>query len=311
MTTAAWEDIQDRKYPGYGRCIYCGSSGADGGLTDEHVLPYALGGKTIIEDASCKRCQRLIDPVDRHLGRAVFGNFRIHANVQTRRPSERPDKLPAQFTVGDKEVALDLPIADHPYSLAMPIWGDAGFFRGVSVDSPFPERYAHLYHYAPDNLRETLGVAESEDFKVWSQGNFNAHLFARSIAKIAYCHTVITYGLDGFRPLVLPAIILGQFTGVPYFVGAPLMIPPPPNPKGQRHLIQHAHLDGYRVHDKISGMGLKLHLVYVRLFADSAHKEHGMPIYHVIAGARGAPRIKSARFGVDTPRVITLSDRSS
>jgi hypothetical protein len=125
----AWEDIQGRCFPGYGRCIYCGSDGGAEGLRDEHVIPFALEGNTRIEKASCRDCERRISPVDTHLGRSVFGQHRIHAGVQTRRPKERPTILPANFTIGGESVSLDLPIKDHPYALALPVWGDAGFFK--------------------------------------------------------------------------------------------------------------------------------------------------------------------------------------
>jgi hypothetical protein len=301
---SGWEDIQGRKYPGYGRCIYCGSDGGKDGLRDEHIIPYSLGGNTEIENASCRDCERRINPVDTHLAHAVFGQYRIHAGVQTRNPKERPATLPAQFTVGDKEISLDLPIKDHPFSLALPIWGNAGFFESLPIDNPFPEPLMHIYHSMPPNMHETLGVAETDEFKIWSTGRLNATLFARGIAKIAYCHTVIKYGLDGFRPLVLPDIILGRFAGVSYFVGTPSTMPPPPFPKGQRHMVRHVDVDGLPWHRKIAGASFKLHLAYVRLFADSAHKEHGMPIYHVIAGGRGGSKIASRRSIPNTPRVI-------
>jgi HNH endonuclease len=152
----AWEDIQGRCFPGYGRCIYCGSDGGAEGLRDEHVIPFALEGNTRIEKASCRDCERRISPVDTHLGRSVFGQHRIHAGVQTRRPKERPTILPANFTIGGESVSLDLPIKDHPYALALPVWGDAGFFRGAGIGDPLPEIFFHIYHWIPPNVRETL-----------------------------------------------------------------------------------------------------------------------------------------------------------
>jgi 5-methylcytosine-specific restriction endonuclease McrA len=301
-----WEDIQGKKYPGYGRCIYCGSDGGADGLRDEHIIPYSLGGHTEITEASCRDCERRINPIDTHMAHAVFGEYRIHAGVQTRNPKDRPNSLPARFIVGEKEISLHLPMKDHPFSLALPVWGNAGFFRSVSIDSPFPEPFMHIYHYAPHTMHQTLGVAETEDFRIWSSGRLDPTLFARGIAKIAYCHTVVKYGLDGFRPLVLPDIILGRFSGVSYFVGSPLTMPSRPFPKGHRHMVRGVDVDGLPDHEKIIGMSLKLHLVYVRLFADSAHQQHGMPTYHVIAGARSCPKIVPQRPISETPRVIYL-----
>jgi 5-methylcytosine-specific restriction endonuclease McrA len=49
-------DIQGIKFPGYGRCIYCGSTGP---LKDEHIIPLSLGGKAVIEAASCGDCEAI------------------------------------------------------------------------------------------------------------------------------------------------------------------------------------------------------------------------------------------------------------
>lgn len=37
------EDIQGKKYPSFGRGIYCGSDGGADGLRDEHIIPKSLG----------------------------------------------------------------------------------------------------------------------------------------------------------------------------------------------------------------------------------------------------------------------------
>lgn len=301
-----WEDIQGKKYPGYGRCIYCGSDGGAEGLHDEHILPFSLGGNTEIKDANCNVCRRMIDPIDRHLGRDVYGQFRIHANIQTNHPEERPTVLPASFTIGGKEVSLNLSIKDHPYSLAMPIWGDAGFLRSAPIDSPFPEPYWHFYHHEPPHLRKMLGVTDDPTFKIWSSGHCDRVLLARALAKIAYCHAVRKFGLYGFRPLALPDIIRGQFSSISYFVGGPLTIPPPPFEKGMRHAILFNEMDVNPAHPNAIGASLKLHLAFIRLFADSAHEQHGMPIYHVVVGVRGSRKVNPQRQPIVTPRVMYL-----
>ena len=94
-----WEKVRSKRLPGYGRCIYCGSDGGKEGLRDEHVIPFALGGRIVIEGGSCRDCARKIAPVDTHLGRSVYGEHRIHVDAPTRNPKQRPSRLPAKFTV--------------------------------------------------------------------------------------------------------------------------------------------------------------------------------------------------------------------
>jgi hypothetical protein len=75
--------------------------------------------------------------------------------------------LPARFLIDDVEVERKLPIKDHPYSLALPVWGEAGFFRFASIDAPFPEAYTHHWDYTPPNLRETLGLTPDQKLNIW------------------------------------------------------------------------------------------------------------------------------------------------
>jgi hypothetical protein len=275
MSVPEGQDIQGKTYPGFGRCIYCGS---DGELTQEHIIPFALHGNTVIKDACCDKCRIKIDPIDRHLGRSIFGQYRIHAGLQTRNPKDRPSALPAKFIIGSQVVNRDLPIADHPYSLAMPIWGEAGFFRGAPIDAPFPQMYLNIYHYLPENIRNTLALTESEDFQVWSEGRADLELFARGIAKIAYCHAVVELGLGNFRPLLLPRIILGESGATPFFVGSPLRTPEPPLDRKVLHFVQRSEIASRT-------SAFKIYIMSVRLFAASAHEDHGMPTYTVIVGA--------------------------
>ncbi|SRR5579862_262727 len=275
---SSWEDVQGHRYPGYGECIYCGSNGGSDGLRDEHIIPLSLNGDAVIEKASCTICEKSINPADTHLAKSVYWHYRLHTGSKTRNPKGRPDTLTADIEIGGEQTKKEFAAKEFPFSTALPIWGDAGFFRGESIDAPFPETFFHIYHWMPPDIREKLGLSGDEHFKVWSSGRVSAELFARAIAKIAYCHMVVRHGLHGFRRLALPGIILGKSRAAPYFVGGPLHLPPQPLGSKALHMVQHV--------DLASKAGpLKLYMINVRLFASSAHKEHGMPIYHVIAGA--------------------------
>src|SRR5262245_58673159 len=78
MSCPMWdiEDIQGKKFHGFARCIYCGADGGDGGLRDEYIIPKALGGKAVIEAASCKSCEAITSYIDGYLGRNIFYEYR-------------------------------------------------------------------------------------------------------------------------------------------------------------------------------------------------------------------------------------------
>jgi 5-methylcytosine-specific restriction endonuclease McrA len=73
-------DIQGIKFPGYGRCIYCGSTGP---LKDEHIIPLSLGGKAVIEAASCGDCEKVTSYLDGYLARQIFHEPRSHRHEIT------------------------------------------------------------------------------------------------------------------------------------------------------------------------------------------------------------------------------------
>jgi hypothetical protein len=126
----------------------------------------------------------------------------------------------------------------------------------------------------------------------------NLWTFARAIAKIAYCNAVLKYGLDGFRPLALPDLILGRYSNIPYFVGSdPDAYPPPPEPAGVLHVVTHTNVEFGR---------LRYMTARIRLFAHSGTEGHGMPFYEVVTGVEGKPVAMPRRPSPKLPRVISL-----
>lgn len=105
------EDIQGNIYPGFGRCIYCNSDGGNDGLRDEHIIPFSLGGNTIIEEGSCRNCEAITSRLDGYLARRTFYELRIH---QTRRPKERPTHLSATLQVAGELETRMFPAKEHP-----------------------------------------------------------------------------------------------------------------------------------------------------------------------------------------------------
>jgi hypothetical protein len=272
-----WEDIQGRKYDAIGRCIYCGSDGGADGLSDEHIVPYSLGGHAALKRASCRACAAITSEIELYLGRHIFHQLRSHVRAPSRR--KLPSALPATVIVDGQETTIELAVDDHPFALMLPTWDYPGIMRQVQPSSDFPQTNVRAYNFMPANFRETLGVADDATDPVVrvGPGTIDNIKFARAITKIAFCHAVARYGVDGFRHLTAPDIILGKYPWVPYFVGSDPDEPPPPHPRKVRHLVELATMTGRE--------GLRLCEAKVRLFADSGTPEHGMPIYRVVMGA--------------------------
>jgi hypothetical protein len=65
-----------------GVCIYCGRN--DTRRTDEHVVPFSLGGQHVLLDASCA-CADITKRFEQDVAREMWGDARNSFNAPTRR----------------------------------------------------------------------------------------------------------------------------------------------------------------------------------------------------------------------------------
>jgi hypothetical protein len=280
------ENVAGKKEPvkGGGVCIYCDWDGG-GKLHDEHVVPYSLGGNTELLAASCSDCEGITSYLDGYLANAVFGDLRVHLDLQSR--SGHDETLSATVETPEGQRVVDLATPDHPFFLNMPIWRPPGVMRGAQISDGFGSAGKFIYWYLPPNIRKTIGLSDGEIGRIVDTSReHNLAAFSRALAKIAYCQAVMKHGLNGFRALVTPDIILGRYSHVAFFVGSDPTEPSPPYPRGVQHSVGLGSMT-YK--------NLKLLTATIRLFGDSGTAEHGMPFYTVIYGAEGSRKIISKR----------------
>ena len=281
---------------GGGVCIYCGWDGGEDSLRSEHIVPYSLAGNVELLGASCRRCEKITSYLDGYLANAIYGHFRVHVDLQSR--SGHPPILSATVQREDRETDIEFAPKDHPYFLNMPIWQPPGVMRGAQMSEEFGSIDKHVYWYLPDNIRETIGLGDGEIARIVDKSREpNIATFSRALAKIAYCDAVRRHGLDGFRPLATPDIILGKYKNIAYFIGSERRVPLPPYPRGFPHSVTSGTMTYGR---------LKLLTSTIRLFGDSGTKEHGMPFYIVVYGAEGHHKVTPKRPLPELPRQILL-----
>lgn len=280
---------------GGGICIYCGWDGGESGLHKEHVVPYSLGGDTVLLKASCTDCEKETGKLDEYLANAIFGHLRVHIDLQSR--SGHPDTLPATIELADGQRAVELATGDHPFFLNMPIWRPPGFMTGKQLSEGFGNPGRFSYWYVPPKFRDVVGLKDGDITRIIDTSRpHNLNTFARGLAKIAYCNAVMKHGLDGFRPLVTPDIILGRYPNIAYFVGSDPTAPSPPYPRGTQHSV---HLGS------ITFSRTRFLTATIRLFSDSGAGDKGMPFYTVIYGSEGKHRV-IPKERIHLPRKILL-----
>jgi hypothetical protein len=276
------EDVAGKKVAvkgGGGVCIYCGWDGGKQGLRDEHTVPYALGGNTKLLNVSCADCEAATSYLDGYMANAIFR--RVHMGLQSR--SGHPDSLPTVIELAEGQRAVELATGDHPYFLNMPIWRPPGFMTGKQLDEGFGNPGRFTYWYVPPKFRDVVGLKDGDLARIIDTSPpHNLSRFARGVAKIAYCNAVMKLGLDGFRHLAAPGIILGRYPNIAYFVGSDPTSPSPPHARGRQHFVGLG---------SITYTHTKFLTATIRLFADSGAGDKGMPFYTVIYGSEGRHRV--------------------
>ncbi len=220
------EQNERAEFPSPGRCIYCLS--ADKKLTDEHVVPYGLGGDAVIfRKASCEECAREINRYESVVLQKALGRQRLQLDTPTRNRKSRPEKIPHEFALLDghrkivrtvvRHLTWQESILTHTGWQAPPV----GILTGRSPTDQIEGR--PWYYCDGERVSEVQAEVKAETghdgevaFKV---GDVHQGALLRFMAKTAHAFAAAKLGLDGFKPL-LADIILNRSNTLTYFVGA-------------------------------------------------------------------------------------------
>ncbi len=187
-----------------GRCIYCGLTE---GLSDEHVIPLALGSRLVLPKASCRACAAVTSAFERHVLRGFMLDARTAGGFSTRRPKKRPTTSSFEIKRGDRFESIELPATESPGFLQLPILKLAAFLTGrppvkgveiIGIETigfgKKPEEVASTA--GTDTLRTTV--------------NLDATAFVRLLAKIGYSYAVAVQGPYPRSEVPVLPLILGS-----------------------------------------------------------------------------------------------------
>jgi hypothetical protein len=146
-----WDNIQGRRYLPVGKCIYCGSDGGLKGLSDEHMVPFSLGGDAILPKASCAACATETSKIELYLARHIFHGLRSHVGAPSRKKS-LPSTLSANISVGDQERSYEFLASDQAFALVLPTWDYPGIMRQAQPSEDFPVCNPALITSCPETL---------------------------------------------------------------------------------------------------------------------------------------------------------------
>jgi hypothetical protein len=255
--------------PAPGQCIYCGDD--QGKLTDEHLIPYALGAHTaIFEKASCVACANTIQKYEQRILRGQLGVFRARIDAPTRNPKDRPTHQELHFVEVDKSGrqirdlgSRTFAIDDAPLNLS--VWQLApprilGEMRTEQEHMGHP--WASISHSESQKalaMRLAREVAEETGavHVAVKVDTINREDFLRFLVKTAHAYAVFEKGLEAFRPLTTD-LILGRDNDLAQYVGGG-----PINPEHERSPASMIELSVGVVRD---GPVAGYTAVYIRLY---------------------------------------------
>lgn len=218
------ENGKGERTPSPGQCIYCGAIDVD--LTDEHVIPYALGANAhILLKSCCTICQHIIQPYEQHVLKHQLGNFRAQVGAPTRRKKSRPDSISYEFLEVDSaaNVIRSLGSQSAPTEkapLALTLWASPP--PRIALPASTNTGIGHPWTYfQKDELKkmcEDVAKATGAQHVAVHVGNIDRIKYQRSLAKTGHAFACAVIGIDAFEPLLLD-VILKRTNNTSFYVG--------------------------------------------------------------------------------------------
>lgn len=251
-----------------GHCIYCGSDG-DGILTDEHVIPQSLNGTVVLDRASCKPCEILINKeIENPNTSRAFKAYRAVREYKSK--SGHPEKLPLTVRRNGGVQTVMVDVAEHPGAVTLPHLPPPGLLVGNAPETPLGE--VNLLTWYSNETQATLDALGAQSI---INSGMDMRAFARFLAKTAHGLCVARFG-DGFLP-ILPDFIRDKRRDIFHVVGA--------LPKRYPASMSGSLAYEWGMRSYYRG-GVPLIVVNLRPFAEVGAEFNGLgaPTYLVVAG---------------------------
>lgn len=199
-------------FPTKGACIYCGSTGTN--LSDEHIVPYALGGQHVIRAASCRSCADITKKFEQKIARDLWGDARIAFNAPSRRKKQRSNFILMQ-DAENPNLKIKVPAHEYPGALTFYNMPPPGLLQGLPEDVDISKLWTFIVVDDDDRRNEFI---KNNTNKLTIKFRNVPYEFGQLLCKIAYGQLLTMLNLDDFDSICLPYIMGGK-TNVSYLVG--------------------------------------------------------------------------------------------
>lgn len=203
-------------------CMYCGAKEGEeinflkkgevvkepAKLSDEHIIPYGLGGTLLFEKSSCQECARITSKLERDVMRGFLYYPRVVGDLPSRKKKDRPKQITLDCIEQDESVTQrNFAIDDAVSILLLPIFVQPGCMEGVNYLSNTVSVKGVDWRLIGKNSQIFLKNNDLNGIKINTRLDLNS--FIRLLAKIAYGFYVAQNGLFPKEESPLLPIILG------------------------------------------------------------------------------------------------------
>ena len=260
------------KYPSPGECIYCSKKGE---LSDEHIIPFALGGNLVLEQASCPSCATITSAFELTCLRTMYGPLRLLYDLPTRRPKKRPKKLPLKVKYSPDEKEHQIVFVDQekfPFLITFPYFETPGIVNGNQIHQSGGPKSKRFWirgaspYYSFRGLNEKL-LSELKAYEIFPEFKAEVPAFCKLLAKIAHSYAVAEIGISNFKAELKPMIITDNLSHCMHHIGSAGNDEPPENTLHDLAILEFGNINAI--------------LVKIRLLC-----KLGTPTYIVAVGTR-------------------------
>lgn len=256
-------------YPAVNVCIYCR---ANRDLSDEHIIPFGMGGRLVLPKASCRTCSKITSEIERTCLRKMYGPLRLLYGLPSRRTKDRPSSLPLKVRrrEGDEWSIALVPQERYPFLVTFPYFSIPGLLAGDEQKNslgPVTDRIwirgASPFHDF-GSLLAKLG-RELKVHELQPDSDLDVAAFCRLLAKIAIGYVAALHGASEVPSTLTSMVIENKLEGCRHFIGSSVSDEPAVN----------------RLHDITTGTfrPFDVPVVRIRLLA-----KLGTPTYWVALG---------------------------
>jgi len=183
------------------KCIYCGGLGE----TDEHIIPFSLGGTDMLLKASCEKCRKKTEECESNTLKHHWSEVRALLKTPSRRGKlyKRSSSLDVILEDGT-ETTLSFKNSESLGLLPFLEFPLPAFFNPEGYEKGSRIKGTRLLYANPDykKILKEKGVKTIKPTIF-----FKGCDFEKMVIKIAYCYVIQRLGIDGMEEcFVLPTI---------------------------------------------------------------------------------------------------------